>query len=97
MGVGLIILGVRHQSWISVVFRLVRMVVLGLRVRVIRRRSRIRIWGGINELHRAFNIFFPFEALIHIALVVDSFDIFCLLDIQQYAILFCGWTSIVRI
>jgi hypothetical protein len=43
MGVDLIILGVRHQSRILVVSRLVRMGVLGLRVRVTRRRSRIRI------------------------------------------------------
>jgi hypothetical protein len=51
-----IIPGMWRRRRVLVVCRLVRMEVLGLRVRVIRRRSLIRIWGGIDEALSGPNI-----------------------------------------
>jgi hypothetical protein len=93
-----IIPGMWHRSRILVVSPLVRMGELGLRVQVIRRRSLIRIWGGIDEALSGPNIL----SLRSFPLPMSSVNLlmFCFLSVEHSAVrdsLLCAWMSIVRI
>lgn len=95
MEIDLVTLGIQPWSRIVAVFRLVRLEVQSLRVRVIRQGSRIRIWGGINETLSSLDI------LLFKILLVTPCRLFhqYLLRAENSAVRgsLCAWISIVRV